>query len=113
MARGGRRSGRSGASYPNRSDLQNAPRLAPPEPVKIAPPAGSASVPPAGGTPPPLTPLDAPTQDNRPIQAGLRSGPGPGPEALGMALTPVDHLKIMYQRFPNPDLLELIIRAES
>lgn len=118
MARGGRRAGRPGAAYSNRADLQNAPRTAPPvtpSAAGIAPPATvSPPMQPAGGAP--LTPLDAPTmRPDEPLTTGLPSGPGAGPEALmgGTLNAPLDRLKAMYRRFPDPDLLELIIAAEE
>lgn len=105
MARGGRRAGRSGAMYANRTDMQLGPRV----PVQAAPgqvygaagaqraaqqavplravaspgpaaaPGGPVSRQPA--LPPP--PLDAPTDHpGEPLTAGSAFGPGPGPEAL-------------------------------
>ena len=64
--------------------------------------------------PPALTPLDAPTQrPNEPVTTGLPVGAGAGPEALGdTGEVPVlDKLRAIYRAYPNPDLLELIMRA--
>src|SRR5690349_16755228 len=105
MPRGGRRVGRSGTSYPNRSDLTAAPRPLPVStptgqqygtataqkqaqrtvpmasgPLSTPPPApsgggGTSTVP---STPPPLVPLDAPSQrPDEPLTAGAPFGPGP------------------------------------
>lgn len=108
MARGGRRQGRAGANYQQRSDLQLGQRL----PVQAAPgqaygvrgqledqqrqvPLLSAVPPggqvPAGGgatspaPPPPPGPLDAPTaMPDEPLTAGSAYGAGPGPTAVGL-----------------------------
>ena len=118
MARGGRRAGNRGGNYPNRSDLRaalplNAPtglpygdrqkliqaqRAVPMAPAPTAAPApgpSAAPAPPAGGPGP--IPAPAPGQNpllgptkrpNEPVTAGLPSGPGPGPEALGPLAQP-------------------------
>lgn len=107
MPRGGKRQGRTGANYGQRSDLQNGARL----PVQAAPsqqygeriaseraqqavPLRRAASPvaaqrPAGGGQPPLTaaptPLDAPTEfADEPVTAGSAFGAGPGVDALAM-----------------------------
>jgi hypothetical protein len=87
MPRGGSRSGRPGSTYSNRSDLQNAPRLAPA--AQTNQPYGEAGAQIARqleipmAPPPPPTPLSAPTtRPTEPVQAGLSTGPGPGPEAI-------------------------------
>ena len=113
MARGGSRSGRPGAQYPNRSDLQSAPRLAPV--ANQNQPYGTAtqklqsqqSIPMA---PPPI-PLSAPTaRPNEPIQAGLKSGPGPGPSVAPSSIPdPVEaQLRGLYAQYPNRDLASLL-----
>ncbi len=113
MARGGRRAGNKGTSYPNRTDLQGAqlPVSAPTGlpygdrakliaaqravPMGSAPPAapspaggGGSSPPPAAPSPGPAPgtlPFTGPTQrPAEPVTAGLPLGPGPGPEALTM-----------------------------
>ena len=113
MARGGRRAGNRGAGYTNRTDLQSAlplnapqglpygdrqkliqaqravpmapaPAPSPGPPGQSAPPAGGPGVPPAGPVPGARGPLLRPTErPDEPVTAGLPTGPGPGPEALG------------------------------
>lgn len=113
MARGGRRVGRTGQAYSNRTDLTNAPA-----PLPIAAPTGqpygaaaqqlaaqkavpmasgpvinptpppNPAVPPAGGPPPvvpgSLPPLDrASERPTEPLTHGAPVGPGAGPEILG------------------------------
>lgn len=61
-----------------------------------------------------LGPLHAPTQrPNEPITAGLPSGPGAGPEALGLpAPDPVvNTLRGIYARYPNPEIAALLQEA--
>ena len=112
MPRGGKRQGKPGTPYQNRSDLTQAPSAAPgqtygvqaqqlraqqtaPLPKQAPPSLAPAAGPPGGPTPPGaqptqapmqpggLGPLHAPTDNpNQPLTAGLPSGPGPGPEAL-------------------------------
>src|SRR5437763_3351682 len=87
MARGGPRSGKPGAQYSNRSDLQSAPRLAPT--AQTNQPYGQAgqqlasqSQMPMAPAPIPPIPLPAPpARPNEPDQSGLPSGPGPGPQS--------------------------------
>lgn len=117
--RGGKRQGKSGTAYAQRSDLTQAPSAAPgqtygvqaqqlraqqqvPLPKQAPPstpaPGGSAPAgtpPPAGAAPPigpgGLGPLNAPSdRPNEPITAGMPTGPGPGPEALGGIAAPQD-----------------------
>lgn len=88
MARGGKRQGTPGTAYANRTDL--AQNMAPDT-------TGSAA---RGGMPldqvgpPTRTPDDSPmllnptSRPGEPITAGLATGPGPGPEALGMDTRP-------------------------
>lgn len=106
MPRGGKRQGRTGALYGNRSDLQTGARL----PVQAAPgqgygvrkqqedaqrvvplrraglPAGAppaAQAAPVPAPPAPPGPLDAPTANpGEPLTAGSAYGAGPGPEAV-------------------------------
>lgn len=85
MPRGGPRSGRPGAQYSNRSDLQSAPRLAPQankgQPYGTAKAQEDAQISMPMGPPP--IPLGAPTQHpGEPVQNGLSLGPGVGPDAI-------------------------------
>lgn len=107
MARGGRRAGRAGVKYPNRTDLQgaqlpvNAPRGLPygdraklvaaeravpmgtPGAGTVAPPAGGQGTPPSPGPQPGSLPfLGGTERPGEPVTAGLPVGPGPGPEVL-------------------------------
>jgi hypothetical protein len=121
MPRGGRRSGQAGKAYSNRSDLNPAanaakvnrnPRVRAPEGV---PTQGLQQAPGAAQQPGPVPgaagaftrPTDRP---NEPITAGMPMGAGPGPE--GMPPVPgggaLDELRILYMRFPYPELRELI-----
>lgn len=101
MARGGRRAGTTGTHYPNRTDLRtpspgvptglpygehtelaNAQRATPGAAPAAAPPPAAAQAPiPQPGSLPWMHPTGRP---NEPVQAGLASGPGPGPESLGL-----------------------------
>lgn len=99
MPRGGPRSGRPGAQYSNRSDLQSAPRLAPQ--ANAGQPYGTAKAQEDAQTQmpmgPPPTPINAPTsRPQEPVQSGLSLGPGPGPETIP-SLTPTPTA--------NPDLI--------
>jgi hypothetical protein len=142
--RGGKRQGTNGQAYKNRSDLTQAPTAAPgqvygasaqqlaaqktaPLPKQAPPaapaPAGSA---PAGPTPAGAAPsvqpgglgaITAPTdKPNEPLTAGLASGPGPGPEALGQN-TEVDPtlylLKGLLSKYPNADVQALLNQAQQ
>jgi len=121
MASGGERSGRPGAQYGQRSDLQAQPRTA--QPVRVAPGQqyGRAEAQreaqrsiPLPGQKPFARPTERPDE---PITAGLPIGAGPGPEALAPIVAPrgddvVAALRAAYQLAPSDDLLDLLI-AES
>jgi hypothetical protein len=88
MPSGGPRQGTPGKAYPNRTDMQM-PKVVPGQQYgqaamqaqaqQMMPMAAPAAVPPGS-----LPPLAGPTRrPNEPVTAGLPSGPGPGPEALG------------------------------
>lgn len=114
---GGARQGKPGANYPNRTDMQLAPRAAPGQSYGAAAeqlrgqeavPMGAppTAVPPVGGgapagevpMPPPPTPLAAPTgRPDEPITAGLAMGAGAGPEALGMEEVDPDMMTLIQQ----------------
>lgn len=133
MPRGGKRQGRTGALYPQRSDLALGPRLpvqaptgqgygeagqqraaqklvpltAAPSPVRSGAASPVAAAPPS--TPPP-GPLDGPTtRPDEPLTAGSAFGAGPGPEALGVGRdTTADEIRALYMAFPNEDLRALV-----
>lgn len=105
MPRGGRRAGKPGERYPNRTDLALAPRTAPTitptgqaygaatdnqalqQTVTAAQQATAGPQPSAAPVPRRLPPVDleAPTEfPTSPVTGGLPIGPGPGPEALGL-----------------------------
>lgn len=133
MPRGGRRSGRTGKAYSNRTDLNARTMLnaVPPSnqygqgvateralsavPMKnpAAPsPAGAAQ---PGPSAPPLPQpgslgfLDDSARPGEPVQHGLVNGPGAGPEVLGGMDDPtIDELRAAYMLVPNEYLRELI-----
>ena len=77
----------------------------------VAPPQVSAT--PAAGLPE-IIPLDAETRyPDQPITAGLRTGAGPGPEALGMGDLPAEVLRQVYQQYPTEEIRELIEDLET
>jgi hypothetical protein len=140
---GGRRQGRAGNKYPNRTDMRQGPtqpvRTAPGQaygeaamqqsaqkaiPLSNAPqaaPSGAPSTPQAapggmgGGGPQVIPSLTAPTaRPNEPLTAGLSTGAGPGPAVLGPPQDPtLAMLQGVYQKFPNPDILALIQAAKG
>lgn len=66
--------------------------------------------PPPSSLPTPIA-LSAPTgRPNEPIQSGLISGPGPGPEAAALSTPDPIEMTIrgLYSAYPNRDLAELI-----
>ena len=139
--RGGSRSGRPGAAYPNRRDLNTKPREAGKQAVRARPsreyggraaeeermkamplpragaPIG-ALVAPAGQGPEPgsLPGLTSPSQNpGQPITAGLPMGPGAGPSAL--AAPPPEPggaglLRRLIAEDPDPELFALLEAAE-
>lgn len=130
MPRGGRRAGKPGTAYPNRSDLNGpVPVQAAPSQrygeraaseraqrqMPVAPPPAPTSAPMPAAPPAPrraTVPLTAPTQrPDEPLTAGIASGPGPGPEALGgVGLDPTaDELRALYSRFPHIDALRELV----
>lgn len=133
MPRGGRRAGAPGRDYPNRSDMRQGVRVAPSQtygdataqanaqkviplarvPQPTAPPPQAAPPGPAGVLPGQYGPLHGPTnRPQEPITAGLASGPGPGPEALGQSADPtVNVLRGVYTRFPSEDVRQLLVEA--
>jgi hypothetical protein len=118
---GGRRAGRQGVAYGNRSDLNKLPirtatgqtygqagaQQAAQRAVPMAPPSATPLAPPSSSA----VPLNAPTaRPNEPVTAGLSSGPGPGPEALMQTQmdTTRAQLAALYRLYPNNDLLGLL-----
>ena len=137
MPRGGRRAGKPGKAYPNRSDMQTQPVTTAPNQTygqageqakaqKVAPLAGPApSAPQGGGAPRPMPPqmaappqpLDAPTQrPNEPLMHGAPVGPGSGPEVLPQAPEQIDQmglfLRELYRAQPSEDVHQLVVRHE-
>ena len=136
MPRGGRRQGRPGQTYGNRSDLNGAktmefvgqqygerarqvasqravPAQAPPAPATGAPgPGGQASTPgPPGPGPGSLGSLLDPTaRPEEPLSHGMPFGDGPGPEATRQqAADPdVDTLRAIYRMTGSLALLDII-----
>jgi hypothetical protein len=108
--RGGRRQGTPGKAYSNRTDL-NANR-APQTGTQTAAAGGQSLAAPQTWTTPDQVPkLNDPTsRPTEPVTAGLPSGPGPGPEALGF--TPrgndIRTLQAAYLRYPSPHLRRAI-----
>lgn len=116
MPRGGKRSGRTGKAYAQRTDLNMNRQTVPGQQYGQAAaqmrslsavpmgsptpptPAGGAGVAQAPSAPlPPLTPLTAASaRPDEPVTAGMVAGPGPGPEVLGLQENP-----------PDPDLVEM------
>ena len=117
MPRGGRRSGKPGKNYSNRSDLAQAPRAAGGQEygkrgqqiaAQKAMPLPSMPGPPRSDP----TPMHAGTQrPTEPITAGLPIGAGPGPQANPVALDPLEELQAIFQQYPNDDLAEMLANA--
>jgi hypothetical protein len=144
MPRGGRRAGRPGVNYPQRSDLRSGPlpptaptglqygqhtalieaqRQIPMAPAGATAPAPTAP-PPTAPAPPPVLPgslgaFDRPTdRPGEPVTAGLPTGPGPGPEALGLGgpmlgKSLADVLADVASASASPELAQLAQRARA
>lgn len=130
MPRGGRRNGRQGASYTNRTDLNQSVRTAPSQEygsrVAQERQQQAAPLPQAPPTPDPraaaqysyvedVPNLTDPTgRPDEPITAGLPFGAGPGPRMdMLPSIDPVaDELRALYLRYPTQELLELIEMQE-
>jgi len=127
VPRGGRRSGKPGQAYPNRSDLPTAPDpgagtfkgqpygAATQQAAMAAPPGappGAPGAPPGGPPPGGLGDFARPSErPNEPITHGLPVGPGGGSEVLGLSSQsdPVAlQLRALYQKFPIPEIAELL-----
>lgn len=128
MARGGGRGrkpqvGRQGVSHPNRTDLNTPPsaeqygdgvavqeRL---DAVPIRPAPSPVPQAPRRTLTAPL-PLDRPSEREwEPISTGLASGPGAGPEVLGIPDTAAATLRGWYRQFPHEEIRELIEVLEA
>ena len=135
MPRGGKRNGKPGVAYSQRSDLNALPRTAATGQqygqataqmqAQSAVPMGSPTPPtPAGGAgvaqgpSAPLIPLTA--ESARPdevVQTGLAQGPGPGPEVLGGMVDDDDpaiaDLRAAFMIYPSEYLRGLIEQLED
>ena len=140
--RGGRRSGKPGKAYGNRTDLhgsrpaiaeyrgqgygerkeqvdaQRAVPVAPPPTSSVPGAAEAAATAPQGPAPGTLGDLLGPSaRPNEPLSHGMPFGPGPGPGALPMANLNDDPelaaLRAIYRANPSRALRELIEAAES
>jgi hypothetical protein len=119
LPRGGKRQGKPGATYTNRTDLMRQPVKTSPSPeygTAVRQAEAQRAVPLAAAPPPPVPgaagPLDRPSErPSEPITAGMPMGPGPGPEVLGPQFggpDPVADLRALYLLYPNEDLRRLI-----
>lgn len=138
MPRGGRRQGRLGAQYSNRSDLQNGARQLPvqtgpsqqygrraqleraQQQLPVGPPPATALLanepaPPAGPGPGELgDPLRETERPGEPLTAGAALGAGPGPEVLPAGDDrAAELLRAMYATFASEDLRELIEELDA
>lgn len=119
MPRGGRRTGTQGKAYSNRTDLaqnygsQGNPatggQTAPAEQAFfLGPIIGAEQIPNIG---------DPTSRPNEPVTAGISSGPGPGPEAIGpLPPDPMDPVRMAVESlllmYPNPDLVRVLNRLK-
>lgn len=129
MPRGGRRQGKPGQAYPNRSDLPTAPdpgagtfKGQPYGAAKAQAQVQASGAPPGVASPPVAAPpgpvpgsfgaFNRPTErPGEPVTAGVDVGPGPGSEVLGMQgpTDPVSlQLRALYRMFPIPEIAELL-----
>lgn len=99
MPRGGRRNGTPGKGYSNRTDLTSAPDMT----QNTAATGGMTAPPPQQQMAPVIpmrTPDDSPMltdptqRPDEPITAGLSTGPGPGPEVLGLDPRPMETVQM-------------------
>lgn len=59
-----------------------------------------------------IVPLNAPGQMGLPVTAGAASGPGPGPEALGLPMDPLDEEKADAAAL-DPALVQVLLAATT
>jgi hypothetical protein len=118
MPRGGKRQGTPGKGYSNRTDLAMDPDMS-----QGTAAAGGMEPPPAMMTRAPEdTPmlLDPTTRPQEPLTAGMASGPGVGPEALGLDPRMAEVAKMREKWMPmlqpiaddpdTPDSVKMLIR---
>lgn len=117
MPRGGKRQGTQGKGYSNRTDLgiDYAPGGNPATGGQEAPAQQRPFIPPAIGADQVPNIGDPTTRPNEPVTAGLKSGVGPGPEAMPpMPPSPDDPVRQVIQAMlmisPNPDLVRILNR---
>lgn len=124
MPRGGKRQGRQGKAYPNRTDLNaQAVRTAPSQTYGDAKAQADAQrvVPlpqmrePLSPGPVTATPLNAPTaRPTEPLTAGMPMGPGPGPGVMMPAVDPtVETLRAAVMQFSTPGALALLEKLSA
>lgn len=127
---GGPRVGQPGKNYANRMDMQVGARQAAQAPTGL--PYGqhqaminsqhAVGLPVAQNPAEQLVGLHEPTQrPNEPITAGMATGPGPGPEAVGLPPSTggpgnnplADQLRALYLAYPSSDLAGLIEQYDA
>lgn len=133
MPRGGARRGKPGATYSNRSDLNQPVRTAPGQqygqataqadaqraiPLPATAPPPSAAPAPVAAPPPEPGLLSAPTaRSNEPLTAGMNIGAGPGPDAnsplVGGGDQVLANLYAVYRTVPTEGLRALIVQTEQ
>jgi len=119
MPRGGKRQGTQGKGYSNRTDLavDYAAGGSPATGGMQAPAAQRQFIPPVVGADQVPSLLDPSARPDEPVTAGLKSGPGPGPEAMPpMPPSPTDPVRQVIQAMmmmtPNPDLARVLARLD-
>ena len=117
MPRGGKRQGTQGKGYSNRTDLavDYGPNGNPATGGQTAPVQQRQFVPPTIGADQVPNIGDPTARPDEPVTAGLKSGPGPGPEAMPpMPPSPTDPIRQVIQAMlmmqPNPDLVRVLNR---
>lgn len=137
MARGGKRNGKPGTAYAQRTDLQASPQAIKAAPgqaygaaqlqreMQAAVPIAGTAVPvptpgaPAGASPAPQGPMpgmgfaDPTGRPDEPVMAGAPVGPGGGPEMLGGQDDVVMQLRAVYAAFPSEDLRAILQKIEQ
>lgn len=118
--RGGRRAGRPGANYTNRTDLQQAPRAADTGTYgEAADLVRSQQVVPLPEQPPiaagdPSLLLSRPTErPDEPVTAGVPLGPGPNSTMLAASHPAVVELRAAYAKYPTPEIAWLLAALDG